>query len=158
MLHNDMAQLVIAEVVGSGGLRAHRHHDAVRVVEGLEVVVRVGDAVAGVGRRLSQAGRGVGELALAQVGQLDGDELVAAQGRAAAERLDGAVEGGAHVRVGEGDPFGAEAEVFLGRGRGGDRRGERGLRWVRRVGLGHDPVGDGQVGWVRAHGADDAHG
>lgn len=119
------------------------------------MVRRVRGPAAVLFRQLGDAERGVGDLGLGEKGEADVDDFVPALGGEVVERP---VAHFPHGGVGLVEPVAEDAHDTLG-GRGRrQREGEAALCRTRGVGLGHDAVGNGQVGDVCGQGARDAHG
>jgi len=156
MGHDDLPDLAIAQVVRGGGLCAGADEDAVGVVEKRQVLVGVVGTGTSVGGRFGEARCCMSDLAFAQEGELDVDYFVAPFGD---EVRDNLIEDSLDLRIcHDVNPLAADTQHFFCVWRGGLGRGEEVLPWVIGIGLGHKPVGDGQVGDGAGHRADHADG
>lgn len=155
MAHQYGAQRVELEIVGAGQLGAQREDDFVSRADNRLVVRRVGRPAASLLCHLGDAEARVGDLRLGEEGDADVDNLVATLGGEVVERR---VAQFPHGGVGLVEPVAEDAHDTPGRGGRGQREGEAALGRAGGVGLGHDAVGDGQVGDVCSQGAGDAHG
>lgn len=155
MVHQDGAKGVYLEIVGGGYQSAHGKEESVcRAGEGL-MVRRVGVSAAVLFRHLGEAERGVGDLELGEKGETDVNNLISALRGKVIERL---VAHFPHRGVGLVEPVAEDAHDTLRRRRRRQGEGEAALRRTGGVGLGHDAVGNGQVGDVCGQGPRDAHG
>lgn len=155
MVHQDGAKGVYLEILGAGHQSAHGKEESVcRAGEGL-MVRRVGGPAAVLFRHLGDAELGVGDLELGEKGETDVDDFVPALGGEVIERL---VAQFPHGGIGLVEPVSEDAHDTLCGRRRGQGECEAALRRTGCVGLGHDAVGNGQVGDVCGDRARDAHG
>lgn len=154
VLHKNLPQLVVLDVILGGCLAADANEDA-----GLWLDHGVGDGSvggAGVvgGSAVGKTGGAVGEASLAQEGNHNVNDFIAEH---VPVMSDGGVAELEDLGVGLVEPRAVYADGLLGArgGRGG--RGKAALGIAGTIGLGDCAVRGGEIGYCRSHGAHDAH-